>query len=244
MADPNEILWKVHDGLPREAPGSAATTELLLRLAGPLPTQPRIVDIGCGTGPAAIVLAQQTDGRVTAVDVHEPFLSAVGDRARAAGVADRIDVLDASMDDLPVAERSVDLIWAEGSAYIMGFDAALSTWRSLLSASGVMVLTELEWTTPTPSDGARAFWRTGYPAIRTTAENVAAVQRAGWDVLATYLLPDSDWDNYYEPLTRRVAELRRLGVSDDELAPATEEVDVRAAFGADYGYTGYVLRPR
>src|SRR5689334_14645508 len=139
----DDLFWRAHTGLPREAPGSAATTRLLLRLAGVLPHAPRIVDVGCGTGPASILLAQLTGGSVTAVDRHEPFLAEVAEKARLAGVA--VDTLNASMDALPVTD--VDLLWAEGSAYILGFDAALATWRPLLSEHGTVVLTEAEWLT-------------------------------------------------------------------------------------------------
>ncbi|WP_345313867.1 hypothetical protein [Gordonia alkaliphila] len=44
MADKESDLYaffaRLHAGLPRQAPGSAATTDLLLRLAGPLPPRP------------------------------------------------------------------------------------------------------------------------------------------------------------------------------------------------------------
>ena len=244
MTDLTEVFWRAHDGLPREAPGSPETTRLLLRLARPLPATPTVLDIGSGTGPATVVLAQETGGRVIAVDLHEPFLAEVARRAEAAGVGERVETLVASMDALPVPPGSVDLVWAEGSAYVMGFDAALAAWRPLLSPGGVVVLTEAEWTTPDPAPGARAFWDAGYPAMRTTAGNVAAAQNAGWVVLATYLLPDSDWAHYYDPLGRRLEELRAQGVADEALAQGGAEIGVRAAHGGDYGYTGYVLRPR
>ncbi|WP_433359410.1 SAM-dependent methyltransferase [Actinoplanes sp. CA-142083] len=239
-----DVFWRAHEGLPREAPGSAETTALLLRLAGPLPDRPRIADIGCGTGPATVALARLTGGDVTGVDLHEPFLHALTARARAAGVGDRVTALRASMDDLPLPPGSVDLLWAEGSAYIMGFDAALAAWRPLLAPGGVLVLTEAEWLTPSPSAGARAFWDPGYPAMRTTAGNVEAAQRAGWTVRAVYVLPDSDWDEYYGPLAARIEELRREGIAEDLLGPVAEEIEIRARYGDDYSYTGYVLRPR
>ncbi|WP_433833235.1 SAM-dependent methyltransferase [Actinoplanes sp. CA-015351] len=244
MTELTEVFWRAHTGLPREAPGSAATTELLLRLAGSLPGEPRVVDVGCGTGPASVLLAALTGGRVTAVDLHEPFLAAVTARAEAAGVGDRVSTLHASMDSLPVEHGSVDLLWAEGSAYIIGFDAALAAWRPLLAPGGVVVLTEAEWLTPSPSAGARAFWNPGYPAMRTTAGNVAAAQDAGWMVQAIYVLPDSDWDEYYAPLAARIEQLRAEGVPEELLAQVDEEITVRADNGADYSYTGYVLRPR
>lgn len=148
------------------------------------------------------------------------------------------------MEALPLAAGSVDLLWAEGSAYVMGFDAALAAWAPLLAPGGALVLTEAEWTTPRPSAGARAFWEAGYPAMRTTAGNVAAAQDADWDVLATYRLPESDWAQYYGPLAARIEELRGQGVDPEALAQVAQEIDVRAEHGADYAYTGYVLRPR
>lgn len=62
-------------------------------------------------------------------------------------------------------------------------------------------------------------------------------------MLATYLLPDSDWDAYDGPLAARIEELRAEGVPESLLADLGEEIDARAAHGRDYGYTGYVLRP-
>lgn len=127
----------------------------------------------------------------------------------------------------------------------MGFDAALAAWRRLLAPGGVLVLTEAEWTTPSPSPGARAFWDAAYPAMRTTAANVAAAQEAGWTVAGVHLLPDTDWAQYYGPLAARLADLRAAHPDATEaLDGIGAEIAVREAHGADYGYTGYVLRPR
>lgn len=239
-----DVFRDAHEGLPRQAPGSNATTELLLRLAAPLPAAPRIVDIGCGSGPAALALAETTGGEVVAVDLHEPFLARLRDAAAAAGLDGRIETVTAAMQDLPLPDASADLVWAEGSAYLMGFDAALRSWGRLLAPGGVLVLTEAGWTTPDPAPGARAFWDAGYPAMRDTAANVDAASGAGWTVAATYLLPDADWDAYYGPLAARLDELRRAGTDPAQLAEVGREIDVRRDHGADYGYTAYVLRPR
>lgn len=240
-----EIFWAAHENLPREAPGSPATTRLLLRLAEPLAARPRIVDIGCGTGSASILLAAEADAEVVAVDTHLPFLERLRAEAAATGLNDRIRTMAAPMQDLPLPDGTADLLWAEGSAYIMGFDAALRAWRRLLAPGGVLVLTEAEWTTPEPASEARGFWDAGYPGMRTTDANTRAAMDAGWTVAATYLLPDSDWATYYDPLATRIAALRRerpdANATLDEIG---REIEVRRAHGADYGYTGYVLRPR
>ncbi|WP_230312716.1 class I SAM-dependent methyltransferase [Nakamurella alba] len=203
-----------------------------------------VLDMGCGTGPATLLLAELSGGHVTAIDLHAPFLAELDRRAAEAGLADRVTTVQTSMDTVPVADGSADLIWAEGSAYIIGVDTALETWRPLLSSRGCVVLTEAEWLTDHPAPEAQAFWTPGYPGMRTTAGNVAAFQAAGWEIRASYVLPDSDWENYYGPLARRLQELRQEGIPDTDLAPVREEIDIRAAHGSDYSYTAYVLRPR
>ncbi|MGH3929373.1 MAG: class I SAM-dependent methyltransferase [Pseudonocardiaceae bacterium] len=241
----DELFWAAFTDLPRGAPGSEATTRLLLELAGPLPPTPRLVDIGCGAGPATLLLAQLTGGEIIAVDTHEPLLGRLRTAADEAGRGKQIRTLNASMEDLPLPDGSADVVWAEGSVYVMGFDAALSAWRRLLAPGGVLVLTEAEWTTPEPAAVARAFWNPAYPAMRTTAGNVAAAQDAGWTVAAVYLLPDRDWDVYYRPLAARLGQLRaRYPEHVGDLDDLGAEIDIRAAHGGDYGYTGYILRPR
>ncbi len=242
--NPEQIFWLAHENLPRQAPGSAETVRLLLRLAGRLPERPRIVDIGCGTGPASLLLARETGGLVVAVDTHRPFLARLSVAAADAGFADRIWPVVGSMHDLPLPDGSVDLIWSEGSAYVMGFDEALAGWHRLLTPSGVLVVTEAEWSTSTPAAGARAFWDAGYPAMRTVDGNIRAAIAAGWTVLASYRLPDSDWSEYYDALGARIEQLRARGIDPAVLDEVGAEIDIRRRYGDDYGYTGYVLRRR
>jgi SAM-dependent methyltransferase len=235
--DATEVFWMLHSDLPREGVGSDATTRALLELARPLPGN-RALDIACGPGRSALVLAD-AGFRVTAVDTHEPFL----DRLRAATGDRAVTVERASMRDLPYADGAFDLLWCEGAAYLMGVDAALTAWRRLLAPGGALVLTEVGWTTAEPSAAARDFW-TAYPAMRDEAATVASAEAAGYEVLATRLLPESDWwDEYYTPLEARID---AWPAPDAETAAALAgnqaEVDLRRAHPGDYGYVGYVLR--
>jgi CO/xanthine dehydrogenase Mo-binding subunit len=103
-----EVFWQAHDGLPRQAPGSSDTTRLLLRLVGSLPARPRIVDIGCGTGTAGLLLAADTGGELIGVDTHQPFLDRLLVDAEAAGLADRVRTLYAPMAELPLPAGGAD----------------------------------------------------------------------------------------------------------------------------------------
>ncbi|MYQ39502.1 Predicted N-acetyltransferase YhbS [Streptomyces sp. LamerLS-316] len=232
--------------LPRQNPGSDATTRRLLALAGPRPDRPRVLDLGCGPGRAALLLAAEAGAEVTAVDLHQPFLDELTEAAAARGLGDRIRTVRADMKDLHgpgFADGSYDLVWAEGSAYIVGFDTALRDWRRLLAPGGTMVITECVWTTGSPSAGARAFWDR-HASLRPVAGNTAAAVEAGFHVLGVLVQPDSDWDEYYGPLAARAATADPSAPGMPEaLAGTREELDVRRRYGAEYGYAGYVMRP-
>ncbi|HZH26378.1 MAG TPA: class I SAM-dependent methyltransferase [Azospirillaceae bacterium] len=246
--DPDRLRDLIR-GLPRSGPGSdAATAEALARL-GRLPPAPRVLDIGCGPGRQALVLARGTGGHVTAVDVDPAGLSRLADAAADLGLADRIATRQADMRALPFPPGSFDLIWSEGAAYIMGFAAALAAWRPLLETGGAMAVTELTWLVDRPPAPAAAFWAANHPAMATVGENCAAAEAAGYRIVETFALPASAWwDEYYDPLSVRVAGMRRSHGGDTAwvrlLDAIDAEVDLYRRYAEAYGYVFYLLRKK
>ncbi|MFC9620746.1 bifunctional class I SAM-dependent methyltransferase/N-acetyltransferase [Streptomyces sp. NPDC056930] len=242
----SEAFFSLHHNLPRQSPGSDATTRWLLGLTGPLPRRPRVLDLGCGPGRAALLLAAEAGAEVTAVDLHEPFLDELREAAEARGLGDRINTVRADMAELSgpdFPDGSFDLVWAEGSAYIIGFDTALRDWKRLLAPGGSLVVSECVWTTDAPTDEARAFWEQE-TSLRPVSANTAAAVAAGYHVLGVRVQPDSDWDEYYVPLAERVeaADASAPGM-ERALAASRAELAMRRDHGTEYGYACYVLRP-
>lgn len=243
-----ELFWEVHTGLKREAPGSEESTLKALGKVNFKSSEPEVLDIGCGPGEQTIAIAKNLrNARVIAADTHEPFLDELVKRADNARVLDRIEPLKVSMFDMPFPDGSFDLVWAEGSAYIMGFQNALRSWRRLLKEDGFMCLTELSFITEGESDEAREFWSKGYPRMKHMDENKRFIEEEGYELVEMFILPESDWwESYYKPMESRINELKMkyqgmpesLSVLEGEM----EEIRMYRKHSDEYGYVFYVIR--
>ena len=241
-----DAFFFLHAGLPRQGPGSDASTLQAIDALPPLPAPPRVLDLGCGPGKQTLVLARTFETPIVAIDNHQPFLDELRATAKAAGLAELVQPRCMSMDALDYPEESVDLIWCEGAAYIIGVENALRTWRPLLKPGGALAFTELAWLTEQPPAEASEFLMAGYPAMTDVAGNVERAEAAGYKVLKSFLLPPDDWWNeYYNPLRERMAALRPRAAEWPELATVFEleqqETDLFERYHESYGYVFYVL---
>ncbi len=241
-----QAFFEIHRDLPREGPGSAESTGQAFSLLTDLPPRPRILDIGCGPGMQTLDLASLTLGSILAVDNHQPYLDQLSAEAARRGIADRIETVNADMAALDLPPGSFDLIWAEGSAYVMGFEHALRAWHPLLRRPGYLAATEIIWTTPDAPTELRRFWAEEYPGMQDTESNLAAIRRAGYRVLGHFELPASDWwQYYYTPMEKRLERLRRTSADDPEVLAVVElhqrEIDLYREYCGYYGYVFYVI---
>lgn len=238
---PDDPFWKIHNGLPRQAPGSDATTLHLLDLAGN--PKGKGLDIGCGPGRASLLLAS-AGIELTAIDTHQPFLDELESSARSQGLTDALTIRNIAMEELEYPDDSIDLIWSEGAAYLMGLENAMRTWRPFIKLNGLLVVTECCWLTDTPSPEAREFWDESYPDMPTLAAIAEMATRSGYQVVDAYILPKSDWDEYYLPMKARVASLDSVTDEDMQttLAKVKREISTYENHLVEYGYAGFVLK--
>lgn len=199
------LLVDLHRDGARQGPGGHAETRLAIALSGLKGAADlKIADIGCGTGASTLVLAENLDAHVTAVDFLPDFLSTLDAAAARGGVADRIETLARSMDALPFADGSLDAIWSEGAIYNVGFAAGAEAWRRFLKPGGVLAVSELTWLTAARPAPLQAHWDAEYPEVDTAAAKIGVLERLGFSPIGYFALPERCWlDNYYRPMERR-----------------------------------------
>lgn len=245
------LLVDLHRDGQRQGPGSDQTTRRALDLTGlDRAAESVVADLGCGTGASTLVLAKQLPrARIVAVDLFPEFLDVLAERAHVAGCSHRIEPRAESMDALTFARASLDLIWSEGAIYNLGFRAGIEAWRPFLRTGGVLAVSEITWLRPDPPEEIRAHWNVEYPEIATEAEKTALLERAGYDLLGTFVLPPTDWiDTYYAPTESRIATFleRHAGRSEaaEVVAMERREYDLYVRYQDWFSYGFYVARKR
>ena len=242
-----DIFFELHKDLPREGPGDNPSTRKALALLVDLPPRPLILDIGCGPGMQTVELARCTNGKIIAIDTHQPFLEKLKQRAQAEGLSDKITTINMSMFALDFEAKSFDAIWSEGAIYIMGFEQGLRACQPLLKPGGYVAVSEICWLRPQPPSEVQTFWAANYPGMRTVEENLEIVRAAGYREVGHFVLPPSAWwEGYYTPQEARIAMLRTKYRDDVEaiqlLDESQLEIDLYRKYSDWYGYVFYIMQ--
>lgn len=109
-------------------------------------TSQRILDVACGTGDSTISIARAAaEGtKVTGADISEGMMALVMEKARKAGVGDRIDLQVADGEALPYGEETFDRVTcAFGIRNFEHKEKGLAEFRRVLKPGGKAVILEL-----------------------------------------------------------------------------------------------------
>ena len=241
------FFFELFESLPRQAPGSVrATLRALSSLT--LPPHPlSILDIGCGAGAQTLTLARHLAGHIVAVDNHQPFLNALTARTAQAELRATVECRNADMRTLMFPDGSFDVVWAEGSIYVMGFEAGLRMVRPFLKKSGYVVFSDMVWLSDEPPAAAAEFFAAEYPAMKRSTDLRSIVVNAGYTLIDSFpVCVEDHWKTYYEPMQEQVTRMRAERPGDQAAQhlcdSLQQEIDVYAAFSSSFGYVFTIMQ--
>lgn len=235
-----DAFYQLHEGLPREGPGTAADVDWALDLSG-LGGAIAVCDAGCGPGADLETLADRLpEARLTGIDMHEGFAAAAQKRCVRFGTR-----VAARPGDMAKLEGGYDLIWCAGALYFLGVTEGLRIWRDALAPDGLVAFSEPVLVPGPVPEPARAFWK-DYPAITDLSGIKARVSAAGYQTLGHRTIVGEAWEAYYRPMRARIAELR-AGSPGPALAEILDlherEADLWAAAPDHVAYALLLVRP-
>ena len=243
-----DIFFEIHNNLPREGPGRKKYTEKAFRML-PRLDNPRILDIGCGTGRPTLELAKLSGGQIVGIDTHQPFLDELMGEIEKSGLSDRVKVINCSMFEMDFPLESFDVVWAEGSIYIIGFERGLKEWKRFIKPNRYIAVHEMTWLRPNPPKEIYDYWKRIYPGISTVEENLKMIIKCDYDIIGHFTLPeDAWWLEYYSPFEKRIKELEVKYSSDPEALEVIEsekkEIEMYKKYNKWYGSVFFIMQKR
>ena len=156
--------------------------------------KPRVLDVGCGSGVPTMELARLSNGQITGLDTNQPLLDRLSRKIEEARLSDRVKAMKCSMLDMDFPDESFDIIWAEGSIWVIGFKRGLKEWRRFLKPNGFLVV---------------------HDEMGNITEKLEQISSCGYDLLEYFTLhEDTWWIEYYAPLEKRIDEIRTKHADD------------------------------
>lgn len=237
-----ELLIDFHMNAVRQGPGSISDTlKALSFIVHDNNKSLNVLDIGCGSGTQTITLAQNIKGNISAVDLFPQFLDKLNTKAIELGLSDKISTIEQSMDSLSFKKEQFDIIWAEGSIYIMGFENGIKKWTEFLKPGGFIAVSEITWLTNKRPKEIENHWKHEYPEIGTAGEKIKILEENNLSLVGYFVLPYESWlNNYYEPMEDRFeAFLRKHNFSESAKMIVDNEKDEIAKYRKYKDYYSY-----
>jgi ubiquinone/menaquinone biosynthesis C-methylase UbiE len=231
--------------LERQGPGSPEATIKALSFIDNISHESKIADLGCGTGGQTMILAQNTKGSITALDLFLGSIDKLNAHAEKLGLQNRVKGIVGSMDNLPLQNGEFDLIWSEGAIANIGFEKALNYWKNFLKKDGYIAVTYESWFTDERPSEIEKWWVDAVPEIGTIGHNISIMQKTGYVPVAAFTLSENCWiENYFIPQKARQEEFLKKYPGNKKvetfIAFLRQEAELYSKYKQYYGYVFYI----
>jgi ubiquinone/menaquinone biosynthesis C-methylase UbiE len=172
--------------------------------------KPRILDIGCGSGAPTMELARLGQGEVIGIDIDQPALDKLNRKIKESGFSNQVRAVNCSILDMSFPDESFDIIWSEGSIFVIGFERGIREWKHLLKTNGFMVI---------------------HDEKGNVQEKLEQISKCGYKLLGYFILSEDTWrTEYFGPLEKLVAKYQTSYADDpqklEELNQARRELEM------------------
>jgi ubiquinone/menaquinone biosynthesis C-methylase UbiE len=158
---------------------------------------PQILDVGCGTGVPTIELAKMSKGYVIGLDIDEISLDLLRRKIKETGLNHQVNVIKDSILTMNFPEESFDIIWVEGSIFVIGFEKSIKRWRRFLKPKGFLVI---------------------HDEKKDKNKKLGLITKYGYTLITQFEITNNLWWlEYYTPLEKLISEFRNKYPNDPEL---------------------------
>ncbi len=200
-----------------------------IRLVGDhlrLTNESRVLDVACGKGGPATILAGAYGCRISAIEIRPSFAEEARKQAAVAGVGSLIDVQTADAATFQIEPEAFDTALCIGATFVWGTIAdAAAILHASVPSGGLVAIGEPFWRQwPLPEGIAEE-------DFVSLDETVARFERAGFQITGIVAASEDDWDHYESLHWRAIEEW----LDEHPEHPGAQEVRIaHDRFRSDY----------
>jgi ubiquinone/menaquinone biosynthesis C-methylase UbiE len=158
---------------------------------------PHILDVGCGTGVPTIELAKISNGQIISIDINETSLNLLKRKIKELKLSNKVKVIKDSILNMDFPKESFDIIWAEGSVFVIGFENSIKRWRLFLKPDGFLII---------------------HDENNDKNKKLGLIKKYGYSLVGQFEITDKLWWlEYYKPLELLIQKFRHNYPNDSEL---------------------------
>lgn len=202
------------------AAASRRTVERMAQLAGSLTPESRVIDLGAGYGGAMRHIARSFGSHCVALNLSEVENERTREMNRAAGLDERIDVVEGDFASLDFPDASFDLVWSqEAILHTDARDRVCAEAARVLKPGGRFIFTDPMQADDASSSALQAVYdRLHLTSLASPAFYRATLSAAGMREIAFEEQPEQLSRHYArvrEVLVEKADSLRETGMSND-----------------------------
>lgn len=243
----NTYFNEVFQGMERLSPGGVGSTRKMMKCI-PEKEELSILEIGCGQGQTTLALAQRfPKARIIAIDTNQDYIRHLNQKATALGIAQQVQGVVMSVHEMQFPTGQFDVIWAEGSIYLTGFDTALEEWKKYLRPEGLLIANDLCWKEKLVSSQYIKRIEEVFGPLQYYKEKGRSVTGKGFALVEEFVQPNCDWlQGYYYPMSARLTELEEKYPDSPEMQEVSsvlrKEIQLFDDYSPFYAYVYFVLQ--
>jgi len=164
----------------------------------PRQKEPKILDIGCGSGIPTLELAKLSNGEVIGIDTDQSSIEELKRKITKEALSNRVEGINLSMFEMKFPDEAFDIIWSEGAIRTIGFETSLKQWRRFLKRNGYLVI---------------------HCQTKYVVDSLSYIPKHGYSLKEAVQLPPDAWlTEFYQPLEEKMSTLlHKYATSSDAL---------------------------